>query len=97
MPAYLIGRMTITDPEAYEAYKADTPAIIAAHGGRFLVRGGQVQTLEGDPETQRVIILEFPTVEAAQSFYRSPEYAAAREKRRDAASFQMVLVEGYGG
>jgi uncharacterized protein (DUF1330 family) len=97
MTAYVIARMSITDPERYEGYKAVSPGIIAAHGGRFLVRGGQVQTLEGEPETNRVVVIEFPSVEAAQAFYRSAEYTAAREKRRGAADLQMILVEGFAG
>ena len=97
MSAYVIARMIITDPERYEAYKALSPGIIAAHGGRFLARGGQVQTLEGEAETHRVVIIEFPTVEAAQAFFRSADYTAAREVRRNAAKFQMVLVEGLAG
>ena len=97
MSAYVIARMTITDPERYDAYKAVSPGVIAAHGGRFLARGGQVQTLEGEPETHRVVIIEFSTVEAAQAFYRSAEYTAAKEIRRDAADFQMILVEGFAG
>jgi uncharacterized protein (DUF1330 family) len=56
-----------------------------------------VQTLEGEPESRRVVVLEFPTVEAAETFYHSAEYAEAREKRRGAAEFQMIVVEGYAG
>jgi len=97
MTAYIIARVNVTDPEKYEAYKALAPAAIAAHGGRYLVRGGTVQALEGEPESRRVVVLEFPTVEAAETFYRSAEYGAAREKRRGAAEFQLLLVEGYAG
>jgi uncharacterized protein (DUF1330 family) len=97
MAAYIIARVTVTDPEKYEGYKALSPAAIAAHGGRFVVRGGPVQTLEGEPESRRIVVLEFPTIEAAETFYHSAEYAAARDKRRGAAEFQMILVEGYAG
>jgi uncharacterized protein (DUF1330 family) len=97
MTAYVIARVNVTDPEKYEDYKALSPGAVAAHGGRFIARGGQVKTLEGEPEDRRVVILEFPTVEAAETFYDSAEYEAAREKRRGAAEFQMILVEGYTG
>ena len=97
MTAYVIARVNVTDPKKYEGYKALSPGAVAAHGGRFVVRGGQVQTLEGEPESRRVVVLEFPTVEAAETFYHSAEYAQAREKRRGAAEFQMILVEGYAG
>lgn len=97
MTAYVIARVNVTDPEKYEAYKALAPGAIAAHGGRYLVRGGPMQTLEGEPESRRVVVLEFPTVEAAETFYHSAEYGAAREKRRGAADLQLILVEGYAG
>jgi uncharacterized protein (DUF1330 family) len=97
MTAYIITHVTVTDPAKYEGYKALSPGAVAAHGGKFLARGGEVRTLEGQPENRRVVILEFPTMEAAETFYHSAEYAAAREKRRGAAELQMIVVEGYAG
>lgn len=97
MPAYIIARIAVTDAEKYEDYKALAPAAITAHGGRYLVRGGQVTSLEGEPESRRVAVLEFPSLEAAEAFYRSAEYGAAMEKRRGAAQAQFILVEGYSG
>lgn len=97
MPAYIIARIKVTDPQKYEDYKALAPAAIAAHGGRYLVRGGPVRTLEGEPETLRIAVLEFPSVEAAQTFYRSTDYGAAKAKREGAAEGQFILVEGYTG
>ena len=97
MPAYIIAHITVTDAEKYEAYKALAPAAIAAYGGRYLVRGGPVITLEGAPENRRVAVLEFPSVEKAEAFYRSAEYGAAMEHRRVAAEAQFILVEGYSG
>ncbi len=95
MTTYVIARVKVTNPEKYEDYKALSPGAIAAHGGRFLVRGGDVEMLEGEPETCRVVVLEFPTKEAARTFYHSAEYEAAREKRHGAAEFQMIMVVGY--
>jgi uncharacterized protein (DUF1330 family) len=97
MTAYIIARVNVTDPEKYEDYKALAPAVIAAYGGRYLVRGGHMKVLEGEPESRRVVVLEFPTLEAAEKFYHSAEYEAAKQKRRGAAEMQLILMEGYAG
>jgi uncharacterized protein (DUF1330 family) len=94
MPAYLIYRAHVHDAEAYRAYMARTPDAIAAFGGRFLARGGQTVTLEGAPETARVIIVEFPSLAAARAFYDSDVYRAAMPFRQDCADVQMVVVDG---
>ena len=77
MPAYLIVETDITDPEQYEQYKAASPGAIAAGGGRFLVRGGDMAVLEGDWHPSRLVVVEFPDLEAAKAFYESDEYQAA--------------------
>jgi len=94
MPAYVIARVNVTDPDKYKGYTALTPAAIAKNGGKFLVRGGPVVTMEGDDESRRIVVLEFDTVEAAKAFYDSPEYREARDARENAADFQMIVVEG---
>lgn len=94
MPAYIIVDAEITDPIKYEGYKLLTPAAIAKHGGRFLVRGGAHECLEGDWAPNRVVVLEFPSMDAAKRFYASPEYAEARAARAGAARFQAIVVEG---
>lgn len=94
MPAYVIARINVTDPEKYEGYKALSPGAIAAYGGKFLARGGEVSVLEGEPEDRRVVIVEFPSVEQAKVFYDSPEYTEARAARAGAAEGQFLLVEG---
>ena len=94
MPAYLIANVTVTDPERYAAYRAQAPAVIARYGGRYLVRAGQVHQLEGDMALDRVVVLEFPTLEAAQAFYASADYAPLRQIRQQAARSSIVLVEG---
>ena len=94
MPAYVIARINVTDPEKYEGYKALSPGAIAAYGGKFLARGGEVAVLEGEPEDRRVVIVEFPSVEQAKVFYDSPEYIEARAARAGAAQGQFLLVEG---
>ncbi len=94
MPAYLVARIRVTDPEKYRDYMALSPAAIEKHGGRFLARGGEVVTLEGEPEERRVVIVEFPSLEAARAFYDSPEYREARAAREGAAEAQFFVVEG---
>ena len=94
MPAYLIVETDITDPEQYEQYKAASPGAIAAHGGRFVVRGGETAVLEGDWNPKRLVVVEFEDLEAAKRFYDSPEYQAAMKLREGAASLNMVAVEG---
>ena len=92
---YLVVESKVNDPVAYEEYKRLAQIAIAAHGGRYLVRGGAVDVLEG-PWTapQRLVIVEFDSVERAKKFYDSPEYRAARAARKDAADMNMLVVEG---
>jgi uncharacterized protein (DUF1330 family) len=94
MPAYLIAETDIFDPEQYEHYKAASPGAIAAGGGKFVVRGGELAVLEGDWHPPRLVILEFENLEAAKAFYDSPEYQAAIKLREGAAKLNMVAVEG---
>lgn len=94
MPAYILARINVTDPRQYAAYTAVTPGIIAQFGGRFLVRGGQTATLEGPEEKSRVVVIEFPSMAAAQGFYASTEYQAAKRLRAGAATGQFIVVEG---
>lgn len=94
MPAYLIARITVTDPARYENYKALAPAAIAKYGGKYLARGGALETLEGEAEGRRLVILEFPDMQSARTFYGSPEYTAAKAERAGAADGQFLLVEG---
>ena len=94
MTAYLIVETDITDPEQYEHYKAASPGAIAAHGGRFVVRGGDLAVLEGDWTPKRLVVVEFDDLETAKRFYESPEYQAAIKLREGAANLNMVPVEG---
>lgn len=94
MTAYVIVRVDVTDPEKFKGYQALTPNAIAKNGGRFIVRGGEVTTLEGADETRRVVVLEFETVAAAKAFWNSPEYEEAKAARANAADFQAFIVEG---
>jgi uncharacterized protein (DUF1330 family) len=94
MAAYVIAEVDVTDPVKYEDYKKLTPAAIAKHGGRFIARGGQTATLEGNWRPGRVVIIEFPSFEQARNFYTSVEYTAARRARAGAATMKMIVVDG---
>lgn len=94
MPAYVISDVTIRNREAFETYRSRAAASIAAHGGRYLVRGGDVETLEGDWKPGPLIVVEFSDIEAARRWYRSAEYAAALEVRDAALGRNLILVEG---
>lgn len=94
MAAYVIVDAEVTDPAKYEDYKKLSPGAVAKHGGRFLARGGQTAVLEGDWRPNRVVVIEFPSLEQARAFYTSVEYTAARRARAGAADFNMVAVEG---
>ena len=94
MPAYIIVDVTITDPQLYEEYKKLTPASIAAWHGKFIVRGGATETLEGDWHPGRFVMLEFPNADLARQWWHSTEYAPAKNIRQHAASTNMILAEG---
>ncbi len=94
MPAYIVVETDIHDAEQYELYKQASPAAVAAGGGRFIARGGALTVLEGDWQPKRIVLLEFPDMEAAERFYESPEYQDAKRLREGAAGFNMVAVEG---
>ncbi|MCX7893001.1 MAG: DUF1330 domain-containing protein [Burkholderiales bacterium] len=94
MPAYIIADVDVTDPVRYEEYKKLAPPAIAKYGGRYLVRGGAHETLEGTWTPRRLVILEFPDLDRARAFYHSPEYAVARAARSGAATGNFVIVQG---
>ena len=94
MPAYIIAQVNVTDPAKYQEYAKLAGPATQKYGGRFLVRGGAKTTMEGDIPFQRIVINEFPDVEAAKRFYNSVEYQAAKQKRLGAADFNMIIVEG---
>ncbi len=94
MPAYVIVDVAIHDSAAYEEYKQLTPAAIAAFDGRFVVRGGGTQTLEGDWNPERIVVLEFPTADRANEWWHSEQYTRAKLIRQRAANTRMIIVEG---
>ncbi len=94
MAAYLIARVKVHDPEGYEAYKTKASAAIAAHGGRYLVRGGAVEVLEGEDPGTRLVIVEFADMETARNFYNSDAYQEAVKLRKPVSDGTFILVEG---
>ena len=95
MPAYVIVEVRVTNPEPYARYRELAGASVARHGGRFAVRGGAVTPLEGDWHPERLVILEFPTVEAAKSWYASDDYQEALAIRLANSVGKALIVEGY--
>ena len=97
MPAYIIVDVTIHNAENYEGYKKLTPASVAAYDGKFIVRGGKTETLEGNWQPGRLVVLQFPSVERAKEWWASQEYAPAKAIRQANAETKMILVEGLEG
>lgn len=94
MPTYVIVEVEIHNPAQYEEYKKLTPSSIAAYEGKFIVRGGKTETLEGEWNPERIVILEFPTIEQAKQWWNSPEYSPAKNIRHQTAKTKMIAVEG---
>jgi uncharacterized protein (DUF1330 family) len=95
MASYMIVNIEVTDPEAFERYRLAVPPLIAKHGGRYLVRGGETHVLEGDRPWQRVVVLEFPSRAQAEAFYADPDYAPLLALRLGCTRSEMVMVDGY--
>jgi uncharacterized protein (DUF1330 family) len=95
MAAYVIAEVEVTDPDAYKPYAELVPSTIALYGGRFLVRGGTAEVLEGDWPQRRRVIIEFPSMEAARAWWDSPEYAKPKAMRRAASNGRLILLDGY--
>jgi uncharacterized protein (DUF1330 family) len=96
MAAFLISDVTVRDSQAFQIYRTRAAASITKHGGKYLVRGGEFQVLEGSWSPRTIIIVEFPSMELAKAWYRSPEYAFALEVRDAALNRNLVLVDGIG-
>jgi uncharacterized protein (DUF1330 family) len=94
MPAYVIVEVYIHDYKEYEEYKKLTPGAIAAFDGKFIVRGGHTITLEGEWKPERMVVLEFPTVERANEWWNSEIYSKPKRIRQGAAKTKMIIVEG---
>jgi uncharacterized protein (DUF1330 family) len=94
LAAYVIANIEVTDPEKYEGYKKIAGAAIESCGGKYLVRGGKTEVLEGQWEPNRLIMLEFESVDRARAWWSSTQYAQAKAIRQSAAVSSVVIVEG---
>jgi uncharacterized protein (DUF1330 family) len=94
MAAYIIADVRVTDPVVYEEYRRQVKATLDQYGGRFLVRGGAVHPLEGGWEPQRMVVIEFDSLERASAWYNSPEYQPLLRLRQSVSEGRFILVEG---
>lgn len=94
MSAFVIVQVDVTDQSGYDDYKKMVPASLTAHGGKFAVRGGACETLEGSWRPSRIVVLEFPDMARARSWWSSAEYRDAKALRQRTAKTEMILVEG---
>jgi uncharacterized protein (DUF1330 family) len=97
MPGYIIAELEITDPAGFEEYRKQVPATIQKYGGRYVVRGGTTQTLEGDWQPKRLVVLEFPSLEQARRWYDCEEYRGPKALRIKTTRSRVVLAEGVSG
>ncbi|MDE0609461.1 MAG: DUF1330 domain-containing protein [Anaerolineaceae bacterium] len=94
MAAYLLAQVEVHDMEQYRKYTAQTPALIEKYGGRFLVRGGEVVTLEGDAPASRLVLIEFPSLQTVQDFYNSAAYQEVKQLRLPASTASFLALDG---
>ncbi len=94
MPAYFVAEVDVTNPAGYEPYRPLAAASIAQYGGRFLVRGGKADLIEGGPEPKRIVIIEFADAAAARRWYNSPEYQRALPIRQANSQARAFIIEG---
>ena len=97
MPAYVIVDLEVTEPVEYEEYKRVAGSTVEKYGGKYIVRGGPCEILEGDWDPKRIVILQFDDADRAKAWFHSPEYAEPRKMRHRTAKTRMILVEGYEG
>ena len=94
MPAYMLVRVNVTDPDQYAQYTKLTPDIVKKYGGSFVIRGGEKRVLEGPEVPERIVLLKFPDVETAARMYNSDEYQAAVKVREGAAEASFIVMDG---
>lgn len=97
MPGYLIANLDVTDAATFNEYRQKVEPVIERYGGRYIVRGGAIETLEGGLPLKRLVVLEFPTLDAARRFYHSADHAPLKKLRHGNTNSDLVLIEGYTG
>jgi uncharacterized protein (DUF1330 family) len=91
---YAIARVTIRDDDRYAEYRAGTVASLEPYGGRFIVRGGATECVEGSWDVDRTVVIEFPSIQQARAWYHGDDYQQLAAIRREASTADFVLVEG---
>lgn len=94
MSAYVISEVEVIDPTLVDSYRTLAAASTARHGGRYIVRGGAIEAVEGKPVPKMLVVVEFPTMEQARAWYRSPDYVEALKISHNAMRRRLILVEG---
>ena len=94
MAAYVIADVQVTDPAGFDEYRKMVPASLEPYGGRFIVRGGQIETLEGDWQPRRLVVIQFDSLERARAWWASEEYREAKDLRLKTATTNLLAVEG---
>ncbi|MBN8919648.1 MAG: DUF1330 domain-containing protein [Rhizobiales bacterium] len=97
MAGYLIANLDVHDPDMFAKYRDQVTPLIARFGGRYLIRGGELEHVEGHMPVKRLVVLEFPTLDAARTFYESPDYESVLPLRLQSTHSEVALVEGYAG
>jgi uncharacterized protein (DUF1330 family) len=95
MAGYIIAEVQVTDPERYEEYRRQVEGTISAYGGKYLVRGGKAEALEGDSPRGRLVVLEFESYEQARAWYDSSEYEGPKALRQATSTGRVIIVDGY--
>ena len=94
MTAYVIVDINVTDPDAYEEYKKHAAPTVELYGGKYIARGGRTETLEGNWSPTRLVILQFDSIKQAKTWLNSPEYSEIKRVRHQAATSNMVVIQG---
>jgi len=94
MAAYVVVQAEVTDWDKFGEYLKETPLVIARHGGKYIVRGGEMVILEGDSQNKRVVIIEFPSLQKAKEWYHSEEYQRVKSLRQGAATGSLIALDG---
>jgi uncharacterized protein (DUF1330 family) len=94
MAAYVIAEIEVTDPATYEDYRKQVPAVVTKYGGKFIVRGGKIESMEGGWSPKRIVVVEFASLDQALKWYRSSDYAPLIKLRQKASRGKLIIVEG---
>lgn len=97
MSAYIIAQVDVTNPDEFEQYRAQVPATLALYDGEYIVRGGDIEALEGELAYPRVVVIKFPSMERAKAWHNSVEYEGPKALRQASSDGRLMVVDGYDG